>query len=448
MSDFDTLTAQFEAWLKLKNIVLSDKVRLHDYRTSNQGRGMIALADIEADETLFTIPKSQVFCVDNSSDKEFLDLAHDLDPWLVLISYMICRENDPEWTPYFSLFPTASDFGTPMFWSSDELKFLQGSAVVDKIGREQAEAAYNDQVKPLVDQYSKTHPDMAITNTVENFHRMGSIIMAYSFDIIKSDTKSSDSEDEDDEVETVKALVPPADMLNAHTKLCNSHLYDEPGAENLEMRAIHAIKKGEQVYNTYGELPNSDLLRRYGYVQVGGTQFDVAEIPTQLFVDAIKSEISQDRLKRLAEVVQQLQDSDEDIYDDSFEINATGEPDPELMAIVGTIYAAAKHPDVPIELILKRLLRHGENGAMLDSIATVWKRAIDERLKAYPQDLVSQAISAPNVSNDDAAIFTDRSAMAREVLLGEIRALTRSIDWSSGSTTVPESSVLVMKRKR
>jgi SET domain-containing protein 6 len=34
------------------------------------------------------------------------------------------------------------------------------------------------------------------------------------------------------------------------------------------MVATHDIKAGDQIWNTYGDLPNSHLLRRYGYVDI------------------------------------------------------------------------------------------------------------------------------------------------------------------------------------
>jgi SET domain-containing protein 6 len=49
--------------------------------------------------------------------------------------------------------------------------------------------------------------------------------------------------------------------------------------EALVMRAIKPIKAGEEIFNDYGELPSSDLLRRYGYVTDNYAKYDVAELP-------------------------------------------------------------------------------------------------------------------------------------------------------------------------
>ena len=34
------------------------------------------------------------------------------------------------------------------------------------------------------------------------------------------------------------------------------------------MVAVKPIKHGEQIWNTYGDLPNAELLRRYGHVDI------------------------------------------------------------------------------------------------------------------------------------------------------------------------------------
>jgi N-lysine methyltransferase SETD6 len=52
------------------------------------------------------------------------------------------------------------------------------------------------------------------------------------------------------------------------------------------MRSIQSIPKGNQIYNTYGDLPNSDLLRRYGYV-IPGSRDDLVEISAESIIQTI-----------------------------------------------------------------------------------------------------------------------------------------------------------------
>lgn len=55
-----------------------------------------------------------------------------------------------------------------------------------------------------------------------------------------------------------------------------------------EMRSIKPIAKDEQIYNTYGNLPNADLLRRYGYV-IPGSRDDIVEISVETIIEVVSS---------------------------------------------------------------------------------------------------------------------------------------------------------------
>ena len=54
------------------------------------------------------------------------------------------------------------------------------------------------------------------------------------------------------------------------------------------MTALRPIRKGEEVLNYYGPLPNSDLLRRYGYTTVKHRMHDVTEVNWGLVLEAAK----------------------------------------------------------------------------------------------------------------------------------------------------------------
>jgi SET domain-containing protein 6 len=47
------------------------------------------------------------------------------------------------------------------------------------------------------------------------------------------------------------------------------------------MRSIKPIARGEEIFNDYGPLPRSDLLRRYGYITENYGPYDVTEMSTQ-----------------------------------------------------------------------------------------------------------------------------------------------------------------------
>ena len=53
---------------------------------------------------------------------------------------------------------------------------------------------------------------------------------------------------------------------------------------SMHMIALKPIKKGEEIYNDYGQLPRSDLLRGYGYVTDNYKKWDVVEISSDLII--------------------------------------------------------------------------------------------------------------------------------------------------------------------
>lgn len=201
------------------------------------------------------------------------------------------------WAPYFAILPT--DFDTLMFWTDDELAELQASAVRHKIGKEAADAAFREHILPAVRQHkdvffgpttgARELPDAEILALA---HRMGSTIMAYAFDMEPEggdagkevDEEGYASEEEDEALP--KGMVPLADMLNADADRNNAKLYY--GTDVVEMKAIKAIKAGEEIFNDYGPLPRSDLLRRYGYVSERYAQWDVVEVPRGMVIDVAR----------------------------------------------------------------------------------------------------------------------------------------------------------------
>ena len=237
-----------------------------------------------------------------------------------------------KWAPYFKVLPEKLD--SLVFWSPEELAELQASAVVNKIGKDQAEEVFRDSVSKIVPEGS----------TSEAFHRVASIIMAYAFDIpeapVEDEKKDENAEedelvDDEDEI-TNMAMIPLADMLNADVDN-NARLHYD--GDDLEMRAIRPIKAGEEILNDYGQLPRSDLLRRYGYVTDKYAVFDVAELPTAPIISYIRKELFKNHKVRQTEVDARVELAKrEDVYEDSYDIAHADEEYPaipdELVALI------------------------------------------------------------------------------------------------------------------
>lgn len=272
----------------------------------------MACTNIEEGEDLFSISRTTILSVQNSDLRTLLAADLDeLDPWLSLMLVMIyeyLRGESSKWAPYFKILP--SRFDTLMFWSPAELQELQASPVIEKIGKQGADEAIRNKILPIV----KANPlqfqppnyleswegEVAANALLELAHMMGSLIMAYAFDIEKPEDDDDQEEDggddgymTDDEDQVPKGMVPLADLLNAdahrnnvgvllslsqtnHTNSKQARLFQEEGT--LVMKAIKPISQGEEIFNDYGDLPRAELLRRYGYVTDNYKLFDVVEL--------------------------------------------------------------------------------------------------------------------------------------------------------------------------
>ena len=125
------------------------------------------------------------------------------------------------WTPYFDLLPEEKSFNSLMFWSREELEELTGSTVLSKIGKDDADQAFEETVKPFVKKHEKVFGNAA-DYTLDLFHYMGSLVLSRSFHVdhkAKDDDEDEDedSDEEEEEREDVAdvAAVPFADLLNA-----------------------------------------------------------------------------------------------------------------------------------------------------------------------------------------------------------------------------------------
>lgn len=403
---FEQQGEQFEAWLKLHGVEISSKVGLHDYREDGQGRGVIALEDISEGDVLFTIPQTNLLAVER--DPKFNELAtkHSLADWPALMAYMMLVSETDRWTPYFAVLP--SEFSTPMFWTPEQLQLLKGSTVLDKVGRTEADQLYDE----LAESIFKDPAFANVNVSRESFHRMGSLIMAYGFDV------SVTGDDED----AFKAMVPLADMLNSHTVLGNARLEMPENVDGLlEMVASKDIKKGEQVYNVYGDLSNGELLRRYGYVEAGGTEYDMAEVTMEALIKSV-AKVEGLKVEQLEERVEELQEYDEELLDDGYDVVFPGMPDVNLVAVANAltlVLPAKKAIKTAIEMADEEEITAEARRALLDLIQT--------RLQDY------EATTAPTEPEGSTKIYTDIKDMCNQVLASERQILERALEWVGAS---------------
>ncbi|KAI5303429.1 putative tRNA threonylcarbamoyladenosine biosynthesis protein kae1, partial [Ascosphaera pollenicola] len=289
-------SSRFVQWLReCPGVRVSQKVEITQSETSESGA--FAAENVAEDEELFMIPADVCLTFKSSHLKScpgLTRLEEELGPWLCLMLTMVyefLRGTASPWQPYLSTLP--SSFDSLMFWSEEELKELQGSAIKDRIGKQDADTAILTRLLPIALQHPEVfpHPNHSPSfNPPEGrdyflavAHRMGSLIMAYAFDVESGD-ENDEGEDgyvtDDEDRPTSKAMVPLTDLLNAAVETHNTRLYQEEGA--FIVRATKAIAAGEELISEHEGLPRSECLRRYGTVPHDCTQFDVVDMPRDI----------------------------------------------------------------------------------------------------------------------------------------------------------------------
>jgi len=320
-----------------------------------------------------------------------------------------------------------------IFWSGLELSELQASSVKNKIGKASAEDMFSRYISPL---------GLKNYNT-EMCHRVASIIMAYAFDIPEeqptTENPSNDngvgdgegedlvSDDEDDE-KTILSMIPLADMLNADADRNNARLCCD--SEELEMRTIKPISRGEEIFNDYGQLPRSDLLRRYGYVTEHYSIYDVAEISTESILSAFRNVgtfqtsqgcpvplLNSEDLERRVELADR-----EGLYDESYDLVHSGLDEPSIPdELVGLLY---------LFLLDKENLEGiSSSHSSLPSISKMETELVGRVLVVLLQDREKEY--ATTLEEDERLLeggnISYRATMAIQVRLGEKKVLREAM---------------------
>ncbi|KAJ6282129.1 hypothetical protein J3E71DRAFT_198694 [Bipolaris maydis] len=437
MADFDDTSRAFLDWLKHTGAQINPKIQLADLRAKDAGRGVAAKQDIAEHELLFSIPRSSILSVENSilSTEIPPTTFALLGPWLSLILVMLYEYHNgsaSNWAPYFAVLPT--DFDTLMFWTEDELTELQASAVVNKIGKEGANEVFIEQLLPVIEEFADVifsgderakdlAKEMRAPENLELMHKMGSLIMAYAFDVEPAiSDKEVDEEgfaEEEEDAALPKGMVPLADMLNADADRCNARLFYEK--DGLEMKALKPIQAGEEIFNDYGPLPRSDLLRRYGYITENYAQYDVVEIPADLVSQALAHDglWHEKRIEYLDE--QEIVDTGYDIAA-SVPFSLEESLSPELVILVETMLLPSEEFE---RLQSKGRLPKAEK--MTGKAAEILYKIVQARIAQYPTTLEQDLqVSSETQPAQTMSRKERRIAMARAVRIGEKQLLVQT----------------------
>ncbi|XP_028744489.1 N-lysine methyltransferase SETD6 [Peromyscus leucopus] len=255
--------AGFLRWCARVGLELSPKVAVSRQGTV-AGYGMVARESVRPGELLFAVPRSALLSPATCSIGGLLErergALQSLSGWVPLLLALLHELQAPAspWSPYFALWPELGCLEHPMFWPEDErLRLLKGTGVPEAVEKDlvNIRSEYYSIVLPFMEAHSDLFSPTV--RSLELYRQLVAIVMAYSF--------QEPLEEEDDEKEPNSPLmVPAADILN-HTANHNANL--EYSADYLRMVAIQPIPKGHEIFNTYGQMANWQLIHMYGFAE-------------------------------------------------------------------------------------------------------------------------------------------------------------------------------------
>lgn len=212
----------------------------------------------------------------------------------------------------------------------------------------------------------------------------------------------------------------------------------------LTVVTLRDIRAGEEILNYYGPLPNSELLRRYGYVSDKHTRYDVCEIPRPAMeaVISLQLGISFDILQAYVSLARkfwtvltsQRSTLDEDEVDDAVVLERTApEPSSEGILTGPAVLDELDHLHSMIRACLKALKEHGpdlahpafdqEKRPRIDAIKELMVAVLQTQMRTYQT----------RIEEDESLLRTSRSRrskrfdMAVRVRLGEKKLLQEAL---------------------
>ncbi|CAK4083963.1 unnamed protein product [Aphanomyces euteiches] len=235
-------------WLEANGAELS-KLRIETY--APEVRGVHAKDTFSAKERVMLIPLNCLITVEMGKETEIgqklLHLDFAAPKHIFLMMYLLTDMelgNGSFFKSYYDSLP-ATLTNMPIFWTDEELAWLEGSHILQQIADRKAAIARDYNTICHVD------PSFGERFSLDRFAWARMIVCSRNFGITINGVKTA-------------ALVPYADMLNHYRPRETSWTFDQE-ANGFTITALRSIESGAQVYDSYGKKCNHRFLLNYGF---------------------------------------------------------------------------------------------------------------------------------------------------------------------------------------
>ncbi|PRP86193.1 hypothetical protein PROFUN_05709 [Planoprotostelium fungivorum] len=262
----------FKGWLD-RNIVQHSHVTVEEF--AGTGRGMKATKNISNGDTIFSVPRKLFLSVSSSSESLQKVSWHELvstqleqifqteqistDESLVILLLHEKSKADSLWKEYFPTLPT--QYTNTVCWNDEQVEELRGSNLYHLTLRLKQQVREDFAI--LMEKTTRWKNDLGFEMTFENYLWALCTVWSRSFDLNMNG-------------QTVRVLVPFADLFNHQPLVRTRHQYDE-ATDSITCISQESFSQGQQVFFNYGAFPNMKLLRVYGFV-IERNPFDLVDL--------------------------------------------------------------------------------------------------------------------------------------------------------------------------
>ncbi|XMA08670.1 hypothetical protein WAI453_001461 [Rhynchosporium graminicola] len=247
-----------ESWLNQAGASGLDSLQLADF--SSTGRGVRTLRRFEEGEKILTIPYSVLWTVKHAHADPILGPAL-LSVWPPLtvdntlaIYILFVRSHGSRYNGKGShVAALPAKYTSSIFFTEAELEICAGTSLYTTT--KQLNRQIEDDFSELVARILGRHPELFPHDkfTIEDYKWALCTVWSRAMDFKLGDGDS------------LRVVAPFADMLNHSSEVKQCHIYDAVSG-NLSVLAGRNYEPGDQVFINYGPVPNSRLLRLYGFV--------------------------------------------------------------------------------------------------------------------------------------------------------------------------------------
>ncbi|OAE35833.1 hypothetical protein AXG93_4225s1370 [Marchantia polymorpha subsp. ruderalis] len=236
---------RFLGWCAEHDLTISDRLTITDILVPPQDefsrpakvRGLVALADIHQGETLSSLPMT-VGLFNNDS----VSGSSAVDAWDYAAARLLrekVKGNESNWAPYIAILPEY--LPTPIHLESRELLEVQWWPVIRELIQVR---------KAIKESYTKLSPNELSLASYNEYKWAVTMVHSRAFTLpVKPDEQYEQY-----------VFMPFMDMINHH------YHYKPVWDGKLEITARRTVKKGEEIFASFGPRTNDNLFLYYGFV--------------------------------------------------------------------------------------------------------------------------------------------------------------------------------------